>query len=362
MLKKLSSTIALIMMLFVIPSVIYGQVNKPPITKSEILNFLKTIDGRRIEQSDIASEITLRGIAFAVDDQILEQFRLAGAKSFLLDAIRRAGKKEETMEETAPAPRLKTIEESEKAAEEETKAREEAFARLPLLEQARYYALEYPDELLDFTVTQFVTRYAQTPADKDWKLQDKLEIELTYRLKGGEKYKLVKMDGAPTRMTYENLAGSTSTGEFGSLLAAAFAPQSRAEFKEIRNEKFRGRQTTVFDFRVKKAFSKSEITDKNTRQSIITGYQGTVWIDVETKRVLRIEQAQEGMPSNFSITLAESAIEYDWITIADQRYLLPVRAEVLLGRDSERYYTRNVIEFRDYHKFDSDMKILPPDK
>lgn len=358
---KLSLAVASLMVLFALSMLVFGQDNKPPVTKDEVLNFLKSAEGRRIEQSDIAAEVTLRGVAFEVDDQILEQFRAAGAKSYLLDAIRRAGKKDEK-EEAASKPRLRTIEETEQAEEEERKAREEAFAKLPLLEQARYYALEYPDELLDFTVTQYVSRYTQTPATKDWKLQDKLEIELTYRLKGGEKYKLVKMDGAPTKMSYDNLGGSTSSGEFGSLLAAAFAPQSRAEFKEIRGEKFRGRQTAVYDFRVKKAFSKSVITDKNTHQTVTTGYQGTVWIDVETKRVLRIEQAQEGMPPNFSITLAESAVEYDWITIADQRYLLPVRAEVLLGRDSERYYTRNVIEFRDYHKFDSDMKILPPDK
>jgi len=359
--NKLTLTGSILLSLLAISIIGFGQDNKPPVAKDEILTFLKSKSDRRIEQSDLAAEITLRGVSFAVDDSVIEELRQAGARSFLLDAVRRAGKKEEK-EEAAPAPRLKTLEETEKAEEDERKAREEAFAKLPLLEQARYYALEYPDELLDFTVTQLVTRYAQTPADKDWKLQDKLEIELTYRIKGGEKYKLLKLNGAPTKMTYDNLAGSTSSGEFGSLLAAAFAPQSRGEFKEIRKETFRGRQTVVYDFRVKKAFSKSVITDKNTRQTVTTGYQGTVWIDVETKRVLRIEQAQEGMPPNFSITLAESAIEYDWITIADQRYLLPVSAEVLLGRDSERYYTRNVIEFRDYHKFDSDMKILPPDK
>jgi hypothetical protein len=75
--------------------------------------------------------------------------------------------------------------------------------------------------------------------------------------------------------------------------------------------------------------------------------------------VLRIEQAQEGMPANFSVTLAENAIEYDWVKIADQSYLLPVRAEALLGRDRERYYTRNVTEFRNYRKFDTDIKIVP---
>lgn len=343
----------------------FGQDKKTPVTKEEILTFLKTMTGRRIEQSDLAAEITSRGVAFPVTEETLEALRKAGARSFLLDAIRNTLKKAE--EEKAPErPHLKTAEaeapppatvESEEARE---KARAEAFARLPFLEQARYYALEYADELPDFSATQFVTRYAQKPGDKDWKLEDKLEIELTYRIKGGEKYKLLKLNNAPSTLKYESLGGSTSTGEFGSILAAAFAPQTKAEFKELRKETFRNRPTVVYDFKVKKAFSQNQITDKSTFQTVTAGYQGTVWIDAETKRVLRIEQASEGMPANFSITLAENAVEYDWVKIADQSYLLPVRAEVLLGSDRDRHYNRNVIEFKSYHKFDTDIKLLPP--
>jgi len=349
----------------------FGQDKNPPVTKEEILAFLKSASSpkpgtdRRIEQGDLAAEVDQRGVAFPVTEQTLDELRKAGARAFLLDAIRNTVKKEAPPEpphlKTAPPPAEAPAQVAapEPSEEEKEKARAEALAKLPLLEQARYYALKYEDELPDFSATQFVTRYAQKPGDKDWKLEDKMEIELTYRVKGGEKYNLVRLNGAPTTMKYDNLGGSTSTGEFGSVLAAAFTPQSRAEFKEIRNEVFRGRKTVVYDFKVKKAFSHSQITDKNTFQTVTTGYQGTVWIDVETKHVLRIEQAQEGMPPNFSITLAESAIEYDWVKIADQPYLLPVHAEVLLGRDRDRYYTRNVIEFRNYRKFDTDIKIVP---
>lgn len=344
-----------------------AQDKKPPVTKEEILTFLKTKADKRIEQGDLAGEIAQRGVAFPVTEENLEVLRKAGARSFLLDAIRDSIKKEEP----APPPerpRLKSAEEAapppptEESEEAKEKARAEAFAKLPFLEQARYFALEYADNLPDFMATQFVTRFAQKPGDKDWKKEDTLEIELAYRVKGGEKYKLTKLDGKPSTLKYENLGGSISTGEFGSLLTAAFAPQSRAEFKELRKEAFNKRQTVVYDFKVKKAFSANQITDRTTHQSIITAYQGTVWIDVETKRVLRIEQASEGMPANFSITLSESAVEYDWVKIADQPYLLPVRGEVLLGSDRDRYYTRNVIEFRNYRKFDSDIKFLPLDK
>ncbi|MEP7336506.1 MAG: hypothetical protein ABI977_01965 [Acidobacteriota bacterium] len=365
--KNLALAAVLIAVLCATLTAGFGQDKKPPMAKEEILAFLKSASSprpgteRRTEQGDLAGEIEQRGVAFPVTEQTLEELRKAGARAFVLDAIRNTVKKEEPPE----APRLKTAEATVQAAapepseEEKEKARAEAFAKLPFLEQARYYALQYAEDLPDFSAMQFVTRFAQKPGDKDWKQEDKLEIELTYRIKGGEKYNLVRQNGAPTKVKYDNLGGSTSTGEFGSILAAAFAPQTRAEFKEIRNEVFRNRKTVVYEFKVKKAFSLSKLTDKTTFQSVTSGYQGTVWIDVETRRVLRIEQAQEGMPANFSITLAENAVEYDWVKIADQSYLLPVRAEVLLGQDRERSYTRNVIEFRNYRKFDTDIKIFP---
>lgn len=349
----------------------FAQDKKPPVTKEEILTFLKTKSDKRIEQGDLAGEISQRGVAFPITEEALEAFRKAGARSFLLDAIRNSVKKEEP--ETQPErPRLKTIEEetaerqqaqpTAESEEAKEKARAEAFAKLPFLEQARYFALEYADSLPDFMATQIVTRFEQKPGDKDWKKQDTLEIELAYSEKHGEKYKLTKLDGKPSTLKYENLGGSISTGEFGSLLTAAFSPDSKAEFKELRKELFNKRQTVVYDFKVKKAFSANKITDRSTHQSIIAAYQGTVWIDVETKRALRIEQANEGMPANFAITLSESAVEYDWVKIADQMFLLPVRAELLLGSDRDRYYTRNIIEFKNYRKFDSDIKFLPLDK
>ena len=360
--KKKIALVALILFGFVaISQAGFGQEKQPPLSKDEIIQLLKQT-GRRLSQGDIAGEIAQRGIAFKVDEPVLEELRQAGARAVLLDEIKRAGGKAEP-----PRPRLLTTAESQVSAEEveraaaaEAKARAEAFAKLPLIEQARVHALDYAEDLLDFTVTQFVTRYERPPGAQDWKLQDKLEIELSYRVKGGEKFKLVKLNGAPTKITYEDLSGATSTGEFVLTLVSLFDRRSQAEFKEVRREVFRGHQTVVFDFKVKKANSQSQIVDKISGQTIIAGYQGSIWIDIETQRALRIEESSVDIPRSFPITLSENAVEYDWVTISGERYLLPVSAEVLLGQDSQRYYTRNVIEFKNYHKFDTDVKISTP--
>ncbi len=349
-----------------------AQEKKPPFTKEEIARRLKPTPGVRSEQADLAAEIAERGVAFPVNDQTLAELRKVGARSFVIEAIQRAADdaaKPKSQSPPAPSPptentdrprlRPRPPDEPQIPEPDQAAARAEALKRLPLLEQARYHAAEFMEELPNFIVTQFVTRYAQTPQQKDWQAQDKLEIELTYSVKNGEKFKLLRLNGKPTSQNYEQLGGATSTGEFGSMLAALFSERSRTEFKEVKRETFRGRQTVIFDFRVKKAHSSNQITDKGSGRTVTVGYQGSVWIEIDTARVLRIEQAADDIQPGFPVTLAESAVEYDWVTIAGSRYLLPVYAEVILGRDADRFYSRNVMELRDYRVFDTDLKIIP---
>ena len=232
-------------------------------------------------------------------------------------------------------------------------------AKLPLLDQARNHAAEFMDELPNFVVTQIVTRSVRTAKKKDWQQQDKLEIEVSYRAKTGEQFKLVSYNDKPTQLTYDQLKGATTTGEFGSILGAVFSQQSQAEFKEVRRETFHGHQTVIYDFRVRKEFSSNTITDGNSGLTVTTAYSGRVWIDTESGRTLRIEQSSDDIQPGFPITLAKRSVEYDWTIIDRQRYLLPVYAEAILGNDLKRYYLRNVIEMRNYHKFNTDLKILP---
>jgi hypothetical protein len=333
-----------------------GQAPKP-FSKSEIISLIRQAESpnHEVSQGDIAVEVQRRGVDFAVDDKVLDEFRRAGARSFLLNAIKHA-------QEEANRPRMEQPEpDSNEPDSPEARRRADlaALARMPLIEQARYYALDFANELPNFVVNQIVTRYFEHSASRNWQVQDKLEIELTYQADKGEQFKILTIDGKPTSSTYESLGGSTSTGEFGSILAALFLPKSDAEFREKGHDRLNGRDTVIFEFKVKRADSTSRITDKNSGKSVIAGYSGSVWIDTETKRVLRIEESNDDIPAGFPITLSENAVDYDWVTIGGERYLLPVHAEVLLGRDADRIYTKNSIEFRKYHKFEGDVKIIP---
>ena len=340
---------------------VFGQDNSKPFTKEELLRLLKPVPGKRVEQGDLAGEIAARGIAFPADEKTLEEFRKAGARSFVVDAIKQAAidatrpKLQLPPTEPSPKPTAETVLQKEEAQGEPAAAE---LTKLPLIEQARYHAVKFLDELPNFIVTQFVTRSVQTPEKKDWQQQDKLEIELTYSREKGEKFKLIKMNDKPSSMSYESLGGATSTGEFGTMIEALFARHSQAQFKEVRKEAFKGRQAVLFEFAVKKANSSNQITDKTSGRSVTTAYSGTIWVEVETARVLRIEQSAEDVQRGFPINVAESAVEYDWVKIGEQKYLLPISAEVLLGSDINRTYSRNVIELKNYKVFETGIKLI----
>jgi hypothetical protein len=303
----------------------FGQEAKTPFTIQEILRLLTPTPGTRFEQGNPAGEIVQRGIDFPRDKKGLSS----------PDSPSTA-----TEEAQRDAPKIDV-------------------AKLPLLDQARNHAAEFMDDLPNFVVTQIVTRSVRTAKKKDWQQQDKLDIEVSYRAKTGEQFKLVRYNNKPTQLTYDQLKGATTAGEFGSILGALFSPESQAEFKEVRRETFHGHQTVIYDFRVSEEFSSNTITDFNSGRTVTTAYSGRVWIETESGRTLRIEQSSDDIQPGFPITMAKRSVEYDWTIIDRQRYLLPVYAEAILGNDLKRYYLRNVIELRNYRMFDTDLKILP---
>jgi hypothetical protein len=97
-------------------------------------------------------------------------------------------------------------------------------------------------------------------------------------------------------------------------------------------------------------------------QAYQPGYTGSIWIDKENFRVLRIELSARNLPGGFPMDQVESAVDYDYVSIGEDKYLLPIHSEALsCGRGTSGRgasgCTRNVIEFRNYRKFTADTSI-----
>ena len=65
------------------------------------------------------------------------------------------------------------------------------------------------------------------------------------------------------------------------------------------------------------------------------------------------------IPSDFPMDTLESTVDYSSVTIGGTLFLLPVRAESLGCERGTSECRHNIIDFRNYHEFKSEIKILP---
>ncbi|MDE2758172.1 MAG: hypothetical protein OXI92_16680, partial [Acidobacteriota bacterium] len=229
------------------------------------------------------------------------------------------------------------------------------------LEEVRSTAMAYTDNLPNFICTQITQRYLRRLPKTGWIRVDNFVAELTYYDKQ-EHYKLVSVGNrsAASDATLESLKGTTSTGEFGSSLNYLFDPATGTQFRFEGIDHSRGAPTVRVGFRVPKDTSKRSIIfrDGTTELGVVTPYRGRCWIDPDSLQVVQIKERAYRIPDTFPITRSEGSTEYNRVEIAGQQHWLPVRAEVLLENRTARLHTRNVIQFKQYRKFGSEVKFL----
>ena len=224
----------------------------------------------------------------------------------------------------------------------------------PLLEKARQAAESFSEGLPNYYCAQYMTRFASTSRPANWKPLDVVSANVVYE-NGRESYRDLAVDGKPTRKRFEELGGAWSTGEFGSLLRDLFSRSTAADFRFGRNSSASGVAARVYDFEVERDSSHWRVQAPS--QSIHPAYKGSVWIEPESGRVLRLEIQARLLPEEFPIDVVESVIDYASVRIGSGQFLLPVHAETLSCQRGTQNCSRNTIDFRNYHKYEAESSI-----
>ena len=222
------------------------------------------------------------------------------------------------------------------------------------IQKAREATFEFDQKLPNFVCQQVVTRYESTTRHADWHAQDLLSYDLVYE-DGKEDYRNPKINGKAVKAGDDKNSGSWSSGEFGTLVIDIFHPSTAADFRPKGQETINHRIAKVYTFAVDKDHSHWRI--QGGTQWILPAYKGTIWIDKETYRALRIEMEAINMPQAFILDHTESAADYDFVSIKDQRILLPTHAEVLSCERGTFNCSRNAIDFRNYHAYAGESSI-----
>jgi len=340
------------------PALGKAQSQPSPLTSREVVALVYELPKHPERRDEIVDEIRKRGIAFPLTAGMRS---LVASKSGSDPILRR------------------TLEEAERRRVNPT-----ASARPPvaegnaLLELTRTATLAAADSMPDFIVKQLIKRSVAYGTTNNWLPQDNLTIAVGYRANQGEQYKVLAINGIPSgpevkesRNYSKYVGGASSTGvEYISALADLFKPESRTEFKLVDTDLIRGHRTLVFEYEIKKPYS--QLTLSSGEASATVGSRGRIWIDREVNRVLRFEQIATEIEPSFPITAASSLIDYDWVVIGENKFVLPTNSEILLTNVSRKMtlQSRNEIRFRGYQKFGAELKVIdeidekdfPPEK
>ncbi|HMG86174.1 MAG TPA: VWA domain-containing protein [Terracidiphilus sp.] len=228
-----------------------------------------------------------------------------------------------------------------------------------LIEDARTRAVGYMDSLPNFMCIEVTNRSTDTSGAGNWKHRDTIAELLRYHDKA-ETHTMLELNGQASTADRDALLkqkGSTlSGGELGGVLKAVFAPSAKADFHWKETDALGSGTVQVFDYEVAKQNSMFSVVGSNDQQ-IMVGFRGQVFVDTSTHSVRRISLQAEDIPKGFPTEATVIGVDYDYVSINGQDFLMPVSAELRV-RQSHRQAVLNTIEFRDYKKFGSAMKIV----
>ena len=223
-----------------------------------------------------------------------------------------------------------------------------------LISQTTDWAATFTQGLPNFVCQQTTTRYMEESKAAGWQALDVLSAKVVYE-DGKEDYKEITVGGRRTNKSMMDLGGSTSTGEFASVLISLFAPASRTQFKFYRSTTVEKTAAAIYDFKV--ALPNSNWTIRVGGQSLRPAYSGSVWIDRATAEVRRIEMQADNVPKDFPMDSLQLAVDYDKVSLGTAQFLLPTHAENLSCQRGTTLCSKNAIDFRDYHKYSGESTI-----
>ncbi len=340
-------------LLLLVTSLALTAANEMPLTVARLTDFIKS--AVQLKQPDKQVAETLRHFRMTekLDDRTIEELQSLGAGPKTVAALKELGDASANLAEPpppAPPPVIVPI------------PPPDSVEQAKVIDQAREYVENYTKSLPNFICLQVTRRDVDRGGTgSSWYHMDTITAKLSYNGHQEDYEVIMKNDQPVTNVKMEQLGGTVSAGEFGTMMAEIFDPQSQAQFSWDHWATLRGRRTYVFAYDIAQEYSRYHIKETETNQEIVPAYRGLVYIDRDTNMVTKITLNPYNIPATFPIHEAHESLDYDFQNIGGMPYMLPLKA--VLTSKLERFSTKNDIEFRLYRKFEtgSTIKFDTPD-
>jgi hypothetical protein len=225
-----------------------------------------------------------------------------------------------------------------------------------LLNTTMDWTSNFMEGLPNYVCQQDTTRYMQRSRSEDWQAQDVVSARVVYE-DGHDSYRNIMVNGKKTTKDMMEIGGQTSTGEFGGVLISLFQPVRNTDFTYARATSLGDAQVAIYDFKVALGSSDWQIIVGG--QVLAPAYSGRIWVDKKTGEIRRLEQRADNIPKDFPNDTVEMAIDYEEVSLGTPtKYLVPTHSENISCQRGTQYCGKNVIEFRDYHRYAGESTII----
>ena len=179
-----------------------------------------------------------------------------------------------------------------------------------------------------------------------WQPLDTVSAETTYA-DGEESHSDIKINNQAADQ--QALTGSWPIDRLLGTLSDLFSPETAARFEFGGDTSLFNLQARIYDFEVAK--ENSQWAMRMGSQSINAAYRGTVWIDKESGRVLRLEMQARNLPPEFPLDRLETNVEYSSVRIGETPVILPTHVETMGCQRDTHACSQSVIDFRTYRAY-----------
>ncbi len=227
-----------------------------------------------------------------------------------------------------------------------------------IVADARKRAVSYSNSLPNFICVEVTDRSIDPSGRGKWKHLDSIAELLRFH-DNAESRQTLDVNGKPSTQSQDELRGkngATSWGEFGGVLKAVFQPAAKTDFQWKETDAIGSETVQVLSYRVTRENSSWGLAG-NDNWTLYPSFHGLLYIDSATRNVRRITLEADDLPRDFSIHSASIVVDYDYVAIGAHDYLMPVRGTVGL-QQGKREAVLNEIEFRNYRRYASNVKIL----
>jgi hypothetical protein len=312
-------------------------------TADDVVRYIRTAIEQKYKDGDVAATLQGMRLSTRLDTAAVAELQRLGAGPRTVAALTKLAEASATL--TAASPKAEPV----------SPAPPPPADRKRVIEEVRSNSLNYTDSLPNYICRQVTRRRVdQTGSGSAFRDTDTIVEQLSFFEKK-ETYKVVMVNNSmvTNNLQHDQLGGATSSGEFGSILRAIFAPESGTDFEWDRWTGLRGRWQHVFSFRTSQPIY--TIRHGDSKRTIVTRARGQVFVDRETHMVMRLHFECEGIPADFPIRSVTLDQDYDFADVGGQQFLLPLHSNV---RSREvGYESWNEVSFSGYRKFAADATI-----